>query len=358
MPADLLAILISVQVWVVVLLFAFLIWNRVGREWRERRERERTTALVEAIGEWRSGEIDDDELLAVLGRANVRSAWEAFQTRFDDLDEESRYRLRKLIRDSGWFTRVRRSVRSIFWWRRVDGVQILTYLGSRRDAPTLEKRLNDRQPMVRMATVFTTRRLILPELVEPLLKRASEAPTTRRKAYLDALLAYGDELVPGVRSRLRRSEDSTELVTLLELAARLPERAEDTEGLPQVIAPHTTDEHMEVRIKAVAALGAYRDPVIVPALHSALRDDAWPVRAKAAGSLGELGAGESREELRRALSDAHWWVRLRAAIALRQLGPAGEDVLRSVDAEEDPFAHDMSRYVLRLDERAVTTYEA
>jgi hypothetical protein len=31
-------------------------------------------------------------------------------------------------------------------------------------------------------------------------------------------------------------------------------------------------------------------------------------------------------------------------------------VLRALDAAEGPFAHDMSRYVLRLDDRALVTY--
>lgn len=357
MTAELLAILISFQVWIVVLLFTFLVWNRVGRQWRERRERERTEAVAEALAGWGRDETGDQELLEAMDRANVRAAWEAFESEFRDLDEEARYRVRELIRASRWFPRVERSLKSLLWWRRVDGIQMLSHLGKREDAPVLEDRLSDRQPMVRMAAVFTARRLILPELIDPLLARAIEAPSTRRKAYLDALLAYGDELVPVVRNRLRSSEDTAELLTLLELAEDLPERSRRAGELVQLIVPFTTDERSEVRIRAVSALASYEAAQVVPALHSALRDEAWPVRAKAAGALGILGAVESREELRGVLSDAHWWVRLRAGISLRQLGEVGERVLRDVGAAEDPFAHDMSRYVLRLDDRALLTYE-
>lgn len=358
MSADLLGLLILIQIWIVVVLFAFLLWNRLGREWRERREQAQVEKFSAALNRWRGGEISDEELGETLDEIKVRPAWESLQIEWIEMTDERRYRFRELVRTSGWFRRVESSARSLFWWRRIDGAQILGYLAKREDSPLLEELLKDRRPLVRMAAVFSARDLKFPELREPLLTQAIEAPFTRRKAYEDALLSYGEELIPLMEGRLRESSDTDELSILLELARTLPERTERASSLIHSITPFTTHDALEVRIRAAAAMGAYPDSESVPILHGALRDSAWQVRAQAARSLGRLGAAESRHELRRLLSDPHWWVRLRAGVALRNLGGPGDDVLRTVQEEDDPFAHDMSQYVLRLDDRALTTYEA
>ena len=358
MPADSFGLLIQLQLWIVVALFALLLWHQVGQAWRDRRDLARTEAVSEVLDRWSLEEASDRELLETLEEATVHSAWEAFQTGWIDLSDVLRYRLRELVRSGGWFRKVERSARSVFWWRRIDGAQILGLLAKREDSPLLMELLRDRRPLVRLAAVFASGSLRFPELREPLLEEATEASGVRRKAFQEALLSYGDELIPLLHRRLREAEDSRELDVVLELARTATAGTEGGDSLVHSIVPHTTHPDLEVRIRAAAALGRCEVSTAVPILHGALRDTAWQVRAQAARSLGRLGAIESRDELRRLLSDPHWWVRLRAGVALRELGRPGEDVLRDVERSEDPFAHDMSRYVLRLDDRALTTYEA
>lgn len=358
MFADPFGLLIQAQLWIVVALFALLLWHQVGQAWRDRRELARTEAVAETLDRWSREEASDQELLQTLEDATVHSAWEAFQTGWIDLSDVLRYRLRELVRSGDWFRKVERSARSVFWWRRIDGAQILGHLAKREDSPLLMELLRDRRPLVRLAAVFASRALRFPELREPLLEQAMEASGVRRKAFQEALLSYGDELIPLLHRRLRAADDPRELGVVLELARALSDGGDGADSLVHSIVPHTTHPDLEVRIRAVTALGQCEVSPAVPILHAALRDPAWQVRAQAARSLGRLGAIESRDELRSLLSDPHWWVRLRAGVALRELGRPGEDVLRAVGQSDDPFAHDMSRYVLRLDDRALTTYEA
>lgn len=89
------------------------------------------------------------------------------------------------------------------------------------------------------------------------------------------------------------------------------------------------DPDAEVRRAATGALGlasGIDTPVVLPALCSALRDDAWSVREEAATTLGKLvGIDASVSDslraacsaaLREAMDDGYWQVRLRAARSL------------------------------------------
>lgn len=85
-----------------------------------------------------------------------------------------------------------------------------------------------------------------------------------------------------------------------------------------------TDEHDNVRARAVAELGALGDPSLVPELVRALDDPSDAVKEKAAEGLGQLASPRAAPALAAALArpDQDEWVALREADALVRCGGA------------------------------------
>lgn len=83
-----------------------------------------------------------------------------------------------------------------------------------------------------------------------------------------------------------------------------------------------TDEHENVRARAVAELGALRDPSDLPRLLAALEDPSDAVKENAARALGALGRAEAMAPLEAALRRPNQdeWVNLHEAEALVRCG--------------------------------------
>lgn len=358
--SELLGLLVAVQALLVGALFLFLLLNRVSQNLVSRRRRRWAVRAEHALREWVAGRIEASEAAGVLKQAPLASAREALEEVWPALLDEDRGRLRELARGSGWSRVLRRRSGSVFWWRRMDVAQLLAFVGSEEVSDVLIRLLEDRHMAVRVAGTFAARDLAFPDLLDPLLRQAVLANPPRRRALYDAILSFGEKAVPKVRRSLEEvgEGDDTRLKVLLTLAGRLAERVEASVLLPAVL-DRGYHGNLEIRIQAMKALSSFPDRRSVERLKSGLEDTAWEVRSQAAKGLGQLGIDEAREDLRRALGDESWWVRLRAAIALRQLGEAGVRTLESIDAEDDdPYAHDMANYVLRLEDAALTDYAA
>jgi zinc/manganese transport system permease protein len=127
------------------------------------------------------------------------------------------------------------------------------------------------------------------------------------------------------------------------LAAQRAEHGPERSGLPEAIAPDAHshgepehglgasrrdllaalgDEHENVRARAVAELGALRDPSDLPQLLAALEDPSDAVKENAARALGTLGRAEAAAPLEAALRrpDQDEWVNLHEAEALVRCG--------------------------------------
>lgn len=356
--ADLLRVLVGVQSAVVAALFLFLLLNRVFRNFVRRRRERWAERAAEAIRRWVVGRSSADELLRVFRDAPLTSVREALEATWGDLLEEDRERLRRAVRETRWTRRVMRHADSLFWWRRMDAAQVLAFLGTQADARTLSNLLEDRHLAVRVAATFAARDVSIASLLGPLLRQAVQAEPPRRRALNDAILSFGERVVPELSSALREEAgDPNRSAVLLELAGRVAGHSRAGRLLDPILE-RADDPDLEVRIQAVKALASFPEARAVEALRTRLEDPAWEVRAQAAKGLGQLHAERAREDLARALSDESWWVRLRAGVALRQIGPSGTELLESVDPEADPYAHDMAVYVLRLEDEALTDYAA
>lgn len=356
MSKELLTLLALLQGAILVLLFALLTWHRLIRSVRDRYRARKASQIVASARRWLLGAAPDGSVETALRLASVPAGGEALETLWSSLDAGERDRLRQRFRGTGWFDRVRQGTRSLFWWKRMESTQIVAMLGDDTDADLLRPRLQDRVPAVRVAAIFAARELAPRDLLTELVDQLRQAQPARGKALQDALMAYGPEVVPAVARQVSRPDlSSEERANLLALVEHVARRHPDPE-LSGHVLPFVSDPDLEVRVRAVRALAALPEVAVNDVLLGALADPAWEVRAQAAKALGNRDAASAIGPLRRALHDPEWWVRLRAGVALRQHGARGRDALADAVRGEDEFARDMSTYVLRLDERALTEY--
>lgn len=331
-----------------------LLWNHLARTVLARRRRRFAERLSLALLRWERGAEGPEELDSVLARCPPGALYEVLERHFDQLETARARALVERLRASDWLPRARRLSRSLFWWRRQRGAELLGYLGGEGESSQLIRLLTDDHPAVASAALLAARRLQLPELLDVLLDAIEEAgPLGHHRFLLEVLLRYGRRLAEPLADRLQEPADPDARVAHLRLAGRL--------GLPELAAPVRRllrEGGLEVRVNAVRALASFPPEEAVEPMRAALRDPAWEVRVQAASGLGRLEATEALSDLERALGDPSWWVRLRAALALRKMGREGRSVLERAgeDDREDLYARDMARYVLALDPAAIRAH--
>ena len=114
-------------------------------------------------------------------------------------------------------------------------------------------------------------------------------------------------------------------------------------------------------------------PIAIPALESALADEAWPLRAAAATTLGYMGrsASAALPALAAALNDTNEWGRRHAAEAIGYIGPEEEATIQALVAalddrrtltrwslSDDPLRETATAALARMAHRAPTAKRA
>lgn len=351
MSPGLLALVAVVQGFVLLLGLCALLCSHVGgrrRDGTRRRELERGRAIlrdvtagdrphgstVEALDELRPG-----TLSVLLGEVASQRGGSGGEAAIE------------LLRRTRWHDRICRQARSRLWWRRLGAARALADLAAPGHLLLIHELLDDPAPAIRLAAASALERLPSPGLASAVLDRAVASHAVVRGQLIEILASSRTLVVPVMVDRLMSPASDEELRVLLDLCAIL--------GYPSLlthVVPHGDSASIEVRIAVATCLRNFPHPQAAGVLRRLLADREWQVRARAAASLGAIGAVEAGGELLGALCDANWWVRLRAAIALRLLGPGGVIALRAVDRGGDPYASDMARYVLGLDDGAMAEY--
>lgn len=355
MSRDLLLVLVGTEAGIVGLLFLLLLaWPVMRRASRALRRRGRRRVVEAARGLRGPGDVG--ELRSAVARCRPGILLEALEDLEDREAAPPELDVHALVRSSGAFRRIRRAAGSMLWWRRQAAAQLLALVAREPDDRDLLLSLvTDPHPAVSTAALLAIRELGWASMAGPLLDLAveGEAPARGRGELLRETLAHlgAEAVVPPLRRRMTSTRGEDGEAGLLRVAARLADPR-----LAPAVAERLREGGLETRIQAARTLGALGEEAAVPVLLTALEDPAWQVRAQAVRALGRLSADDAVESLARALSDPSWWVRLRAGLALRHLGGAGLRALRATDPDRDPYAHEMARYVLDLEEAAVREY--
>lgn len=351
MSHSLLAFLALGQAVSVVFILGYLLAShRLGRRRDRRRAREdkRADEIARLLSTGAMGEDDAVAAFDALAHDSLARFLRRASGQRGGMEGD---RIAAALVRTRWHDRIQAHTRSPFWWRRFRAAQALTRLAGPRDLSTVHRLLSDPIPAVRLAAASTLPRLPSPGLATAILEQAAIGHSVIRNHLLE-ILAYSHALVVPVLLRKLESPGSEErLRALLDFAGLLPA----PELLPYVAA-HTDSRSAEVRVAAASALRGFPHPASAAALRRLLCDEEWHVRARAAASLGAIGAIEAIDDLCQTLCDPVWWVRLRSAIALRLIGPRGIRALSDFDRRRDRYAHDMARYVLKLDDAAMAEY--
>jgi HEAT repeat protein len=351
MSVFVLTMVAILQLAFIVLLLTTLVLGRALAAWRSPRRDQKIEELTAVANHWLASGGDDETLIETIERSDFAAVVGVLQRLGSQVAGDVWEDLVVLVRTTRWFDQVKKRARARVWWRRLSATHALAMVAEPMDLPLIERLVNDKNPVVQLATVATLKRVQNAMLLDATLKLADTTQTVVRRYLLETLTQSPGLDLGVIARRIDNPSSKRQLRILLDLVAEL--------GIPSFlehVLPHVASDDLEVRIAVARTLGEFPHPSSEASLMALLGDDAWQVRAQAAAGLGATGAIRAAESLRGALNDASWWVRLRAALSLRRLGPEGAEILRKVTPEEDQYAFEMARYILGLDDAAVAEY--
>lgn len=171
---------------------------------------------------------------------------------------------------------------------------------------------------------------------------STEAPLSRF-SYRDALMQVDTEKFLWIEEVLKKETDPKISAICLDLLS-----TRITRNLLPLFTPFVLGKNRECRLLAIQALGNIPDQESITLLLSCLSDPDSEIRGESVKSLAKLSAYSAIPEIAPLLNDNEWWVRLQAAMALKKLGTEGRSVLTTINAEQEPKAFEIARYVLAL----------
>jgi len=335
----------------IVLLLTTLVLGRVLAAWRSPRREQKVEELTAVANHWLASGGDATTLIQTIDRSDFAAVVGVLQRLGSHVAGDVWEDLVVQVRSTRWFDQVKKRTRGRAWWRRLSATHALAMVAEPMDLPLIERLVNDKNPVVRLATVATLKRVQNAMLLDAMLELADTTQTVVRRYLLETLTHSPGLDLAVIAIRIDSPASTRQLRILLDLVAEL--------AVPDFldhVLPHAASDDLEVRIAVARTLGVFPHPRSEAALLTYLADSAWQVRAQAAAGLGATGAIRAASALSAALNDSSWWVRLRAALSLRRLGPVGMEILLGVTPDEDQYAYEMARYVLRLDDAAVAEY--
>lgn len=351
MSVYVLTMVAILQVAFIVLLLTTLVLGRALAAWRSPRREQAVAELTAVANHWLASSGDDAALIETIERSDFPTVVGVLQRLGSQVGGDVWEELVVLVRTTRWFDQVKKRAHARVWWRRLSATHALAMVAEPMDLPLIEALVHDKNPVVRLATVSTLKRVQNAMLLDATLELADTTQTVVRRYLLEMLTQSPGLDLAVIADRIDHPASMRQLRILLDLVAEL-----GVPGFLDHVLPYAQSPDLEVRIAVVRTLGEFPHPRSEAALLDLLTDSAWQVRAQAAVSLGATGALAAAGALRGALTDRSWWVRLRAALSLRRLGPAGAEILQAVTPDEDKYAYEMARYILGLDDAAVAEY--
>lgn len=254
----------------------------------------------------------------------------------------SRRRARALAAESGLIDRAEEQCTSRFWWRRLEGVRVLTLLEAGEEV--VPRLFRDADVEIRTQAAEWAAFHPSEENVHELVSLLADPEPLFRFTVQDSLLRIGLPAAEPLRGYLE-SHTGTAAASALVVAIGMPG--------PRFHGPALTlrtDSEPVVRARAACLLGSIGGAGAESALLELLQDDdSWP-RAAAAQALGLLGVHRAVPALAELLTDSAWIVRREAALALKALGSPGLLFLRRSLRSPDRFAADIAQHVLETPE--------
>ncbi|CAA9471728.1 MAG: hypothetical protein AVDCRST_MAG53-1362 [uncultured Solirubrobacteraceae bacterium] len=339
MPDGVVTWALAVEGVLAAVTLAWLVAVAGARALRRRRDTGRSALAREAMTRASLGEPQAHDDLAALARVGTDARIELLAASGRNFSGKARMRHAALAETAGVVADAEARCRSRRWWRRLQGVRLLTLTGavSAQSAALL----SDRNAEVRAAAATCSADHPEPDLDRLIAMLDDESPLCRFAAK-SSLVRIGGPVVAPLARRLAATPGGR-IDEVMEVAAGVA----DARLLPAAIE---LARHPSPRTRALAAAiaGAVGGAAAIEALKRLLFDPDSTVRAAAAAGLGKLAHWPAAPELAAALGDRAWEVRRSVALALRSLGPTGLVMLRESLHDPDRFARDMAQQVLGL----------
>jgi hypothetical protein len=339
--------LIEIEILGIIILF--IVFTREIRLRKEKKIARCAKALFDPLMRWMADNESTDEILDKMREFPKRMIALELEKYALMLDGGSLTKIRELYEKLDLRTLGMKLIRSIFWWRRLEGARLLGAAGGDRAVKILTVAIRDRHPAVKLAAVRSLGQIRSIKTIAPLLDLLSEAENMSRRQLAQSLIAFGSDVHPFLRqilkSGLSETVEASYLVTVIEVLALTG----DIEAGPEIRAA-LTSPHMELRIASFKAAALLHLPLFATEIGAGLDDSEWPVRAQAAAAAGRIRDDEMIPLLRKSMTDKSWWVRSNAGASLFMFGPKGIAVLEEIAlTNEDKFARDMAMRTLTSD---------
>jgi HEAT repeat protein len=222
-------------------------------------------------------------------------------------------------------------------WRRAEAAESLGRLRIERAVPGLIAALNDPDEDVRTVAARGLAAVGDPRAISPLARALADPSRWTLSLVAENLMAMGPDVVPPLLNLLSHEEHNVRVSVV-----RILGEIRDPAATPSLVAILLSEESLNMRAQAAAALGRLGGPVAENALLVAIDDPEWEVRAQAAKALGRIGNPSFAHVLARAMPDVNWWVRVNCAEALVRLGHPGLEQLEILATHADPYVRDQA----------------
>lgn len=266
---------------------------------------------------------------------------------------EQRERLIKLAEEAGLVQRYRKRIAARGRWRKARAAENLGHFGGPEMIAPLSDLLSHPDETLRAVAARALARVGTAEAAQHLSRRLEDSSELTRLRMAENLEKIGQPAVEPLVEVLENARATGEGALHGPVqAAQVLGQLRAPESRPALGHAALSGGSVNLRAKAVLALGKIGNPDDLEKLLAASEDEAWPVRAQAASSMGLIGDVSAIPVLQNLTLDQEWWVRLNASRSLANMGPAGERALTELLEDDDRYARD--RAAATLEERGIT----
>lgn len=227
------------------------------------------------------------------------------------------------------------------WWVRTQAARDLGHLGVKRAVTPLTHALEDKDAEVRFEAMQALIKLVGVEAFRTIFRVGRNLTTWNMMALSIIVLRYQEDAIPFLLEGLD-AKDQTVVIFCIEMLAEI--------GFVAAVDPlRTVAEkypNVQVRTKAMEALGRLGDARAVPLLLKSMSDSYPRVRVAALNALRRVGTPSAVPRLSRRLKEGEIEEKLAAARALASSGKKGISELRKASKGHESLSARVAMQVM------------
>lgn len=225
-------------------------------------------------------------------------------------------------------------------------LQVLTRLG-KKGTPAILRALKSPNHDVRYFACMALGDIGEPLAVTPLIKALADERWNVRKAASDALVKYGDEVIPIIDQVMNKTTDEDVRFWAIKTLGKLGAKAQ------KILLEALRTGNKQMRYVIAAALGESGDRRVIKVLIDSLADPDWTIRKSAMQALSEIGEN-AIELLIEALRDPTEDVRDGALNSLFRIGDSAlRKLFEFIETIDDNMRYLIRKSMVKMGSRVV-----